>query len=196
MAVVVIGGHSRNIGKTAVAAALIGALREKHWIAVKITQHGHEICSNNGKACHCAAEAHPCSVFEETDRSGQADTSRFLLAGAARALWVRTRQGQLPAALPVLIPLIEAHPFVIVESNSLVEFVKPALYLPVLKGDVLDFKPSARRALKKADAFIRIGTGECVAPWGRQLPRCIPSFPVSPPDYVSEPLLQFIRQRI
>ena len=40
MALIVIGGHSRNVGKTSVVAGLIAALPEYNWTAFKITQHG------------------------------------------------------------------------------------------------------------------------------------------------------------
>ena len=45
MAIVVIGGHSRNVGKTSVVAGLITRLRELDWLAIKITQFGHGVCS-------------------------------------------------------------------------------------------------------------------------------------------------------
>ena len=41
MSLVVIGGHSRSVGKTSVVAGIIAALPDFHWIAVKITQYGH-----------------------------------------------------------------------------------------------------------------------------------------------------------
>ena len=39
MAVIVVGGHSRSIGKTSVVAGLIARLPEFHWTAFKITQY-------------------------------------------------------------------------------------------------------------------------------------------------------------
>ncbi|HEX4605395.1 MAG TPA: hypothetical protein VH724_15450, partial [Candidatus Angelobacter sp.] len=56
MALVVIGGHSRSVGKTSVVAGLIAALPEFNWTALKITQFGHGICSADGKPCDCATE--------------------------------------------------------------------------------------------------------------------------------------------
>ena len=50
---VVVGGHSRNIGKTSVVAGLIRKLRDHKWTAVKITQYGHGVCSKNGEDCGC-----------------------------------------------------------------------------------------------------------------------------------------------
>src|SRR5215467_4679195 len=108
MAIVVIGGHSRSVGKTSVVAGLISALSEFAWTAVKITQYGHGICSANGEACDCANDDHSWAISEERDRSGKSDTSRFLVAGAVRALWVRTEQGRLAEAMPTLRAKIEA----------------------------------------------------------------------------------------
>src|ERR1022692_937125 len=91
MALIVIGGHSRSVGKTSVVAGLIAALPEFHWTAIKITQYGHGICSANGELCDCATDDHSWAVTEERDHSGESDTSRFLACGATRSLWVRTR---------------------------------------------------------------------------------------------------------
>ena len=49
MSLIVIGGHSRSVGKTSVVAGLISALPEFQWTALKITQYGHGICSASGK---------------------------------------------------------------------------------------------------------------------------------------------------
>src|SRR6185436_11792503 len=104
MATVVIGGHPRNIGKTSVVAGIITALREFDWTAVKITQFGHGVCSISAEPCDCALneKEHSWSLDEEPDRSGQTDSSRFLVAGARRSLWVRTKQGMLAEAMPAL----------------------------------------------------------------------------------------------
>src|SRR5205807_8048357 len=102
MAVVVIGGHSRSVGKTSLVAGLIAALPEFQWTAAKVTQFGHGFCSANGEPCDCATDAHEWAITEERDRSGISDSSRFLVAGATRALWVRTRQGMLAEAMPEL----------------------------------------------------------------------------------------------
>src|SRR5438552_19187142 len=96
MAILVIGGHSRSVGKTSVVAGLIAALPEYKWSAMKITQFGHGVCSRNGELCDCATDDHSWSISEERDRSGESDTSRFLVAGAANVWWVRSQQGRLP----------------------------------------------------------------------------------------------------
>src|ERR1051326_7465263 len=101
MAIVVIGGHSRSVGKTSVVAGLIAALPELNWTALKITQFGHGICSADGKPCDCdTGDDHFRAVSDERELDGHSDTSRFLVAGAKRSLWVRTRQGRLGEAMP------------------------------------------------------------------------------------------------
>src|SRR5689334_21455700 len=139
-ALVIIGGHSRNVGKTSVVAGLIAALREFDWTAVKITQYGHGICSANGEPCDCATSDHSWAILEERDRSGESDTSRFLVAGAVRALWVRTEQGRLAEAMPAIRQRIEGAHNVIIESNSVLKFLRPDLYLTVLNPATADFK--------------------------------------------------------
>ncbi len=59
--VVVVGGHSRNIGKTSVICGIIGALPTWNWTAIKITPHAHVVRED-----------------------------RFLAAGAARAFLLQS----------------------------------------------------------------------------------------------------------
>ena len=51
MAIIVIGGQSRNIGKTAVVCSLISAMPERRWTAIKITQCKHD--ASNAEPCDC-----------------------------------------------------------------------------------------------------------------------------------------------
>jgi hypothetical protein len=198
MAIVVIGGHSRNVGKTSVVAGLIAGLREFDWTAVKITQYGHGICSADGQACDCATADHSWAVSEERDRSGESDTSRFLVAGALRAFWVRTEQGRLAEAMPAVRQKIEGARNVIVESNSVLKFLRPDLYLTVLDPATADFKDSAREFLDRASAVILHGGGQGAA-WQRVSLKPVaerPVFPINPPPYVTPEIVQFVRSRL
>src|ERR1700761_8420077 len=122
MPIVVVGGHTRNIGKTSVVAGLIAALPDRHWTAIKITQFGHNVCSANGEPCDCETADHTIAVSEERDASTGTDTSRFLAAGARRVFWVRTRQGQLAEAMPRVRKLLAEAENIILESNSVLRF--------------------------------------------------------------------------
>src|ERR1700742_1775892 len=123
MAVLVIGGHTRNIGKTSVVAGLIAAMPERVWTAVKITQYGHNVCSANGEPCDCETADHTIAISEERSRTSGTDYARYLVAGAEHSFWVRTRQGQLAEAMPRLRALIAETENVIIESNSVLRFL-------------------------------------------------------------------------
>jgi len=200
MAIVIIGGHSRSVGKTSVVAGLISALPEFEWTAVKITQYGHGVCSANGAPCDCATADHAWAISEEKDRSGESDTSRYLLAGAVRALWVRTEQGRLAEAMPALRKRLGESRHVIMESNSVLKFLRPDLYLTVLDPDTADFKTSAREFLDRASAVIlhdnstngkSAWQGVSLKPVAER-----PVFRISPPPYVTPEISEFVRRRL
>lgn len=198
MAIVIIGGHSRSVGKTSVVAGLISALPEMKWTALKITQYGHGVCSANGEPCDCATDDHTWAVTEERDRSGESDTSRFLVAGASKVFWVRTRQGLLAEAMPRIRQAISGAENVIFESNSLMKFIRPDVYVSVLDFENPDFKGSAREFLDRADAVIVQNTGKAPE-WDRVSLKPVqgrPMFQVQPPAYVTPEIVDFVRQRL
>ena len=200
MAIVVIGGHSRSVGKTSVVAGLISALREYDWTAVKITQYGHGVCSANGAPCDCATADHSWAISEEKDRRGESDTSRFLVAGAARALWVRTEQGRLAEAMPALRQRLEQSRNVMVESNSVLKFLRPDLYLTVLDPGTEDFKTSAREFLDRAGAVIlHDGSKAGGSAWQGVSLKPVqqrPVFRITPPHYVTAEIVEFVRSSL
>jgi hypothetical protein len=198
VALVVIGGHSRNVGKTSVVAGLISALPEFHWTAVKITQYGHGICSANGEACDCATADHSWAISEERDRSGKSDTSRFLVAGAVQAWWARTEQGRLAEAMPTLRRRLEGARNVIMESNSVLKFLRPDLYLTVLDPSTADFKTSAREFLDRASAVLLHETPDGPA-WQSVSLKPVaerPVFRITPPEYVTAEVAEFVRSKL
>ncbi|HEY6302738.1 MAG TPA: hypothetical protein VIX14_06685 [Terriglobales bacterium] len=200
MPLIVIGGHSRSVGKTSVVAGLIAALPSFHWTALKITQYGHGVCSANGEACDCATADHSWAVSEEKDRSGESDTSRFLVAGADHSWWVRTEQGHLAEAIPRIRKILASTPNVIIESNSILRFVKPNLYLTVLDPATADFKASAQTFLDRADAVLLHSVANSKTPaWERVSLKPVigrPTFTIQPPNYVTPEVVEFVRARL
>ena len=199
MAVVVVGGHTRNIGKTSVVAGLIAAMPEMRWTAVKITQYGHGICSANGEACDCATADHTIAVSEERNRASGTDSSRYLAAGAAHSFWVRTQQGELHEAMPKVRKLIAGAENTIIESNSVLRFLKPDLALSVLDPSVPDFKPSALRFLDRVDALVMPSAAVGGPLWegvSAQLLARRPRFGFAAPVYCSEELVRFVREAL
>jgi hypothetical protein len=195
MAVVVVGGHSRNIGKTSVVAGLIARLPEFHWTAFKVTQYGHGFCTADGKPCQCQTADACVAVNFERDAASGTDTSRFLAAGAARSIWVRTRIGMLAEAMPRIEKEIAAAENAILESNSILEYMRPDLYLTVLDSAVADFKDSARRFLPLADAVL-ISSGHAASTVPHAALDEKPRFPIGPPEYMSDELVRFVRERV
>lgn len=202
MAIVVIGGHSRNVGKTSVVAGIIAALPEMDWTAMKITQFGHGVCSVTTEPCDCALvdTLHAWSITEEKDRSGGTDTSRFLVAGAKRSLWVRTKQGMLAEAMQEVREELRQAENTIIESNSIMKFIRPDLYLSVLDFATKDFKDSAREFLDRANAVIIHETSDRKQPeWANLSLKLIEGKPVlrvRPPQYVTEDVLDFVRRSL
>lgn len=165
MNLVVVGGHSRNIGKTGVVMAIISAFPELRWTAAKISQFEAGECPINGKGCGCAEHEHTFLLTEETDPSGEGDTCRFLAAGAKHAFWARVKRGRLAGAVPALSQAVAGAENVIVESNTLLRFLRPMLYLVVLDPSVEDFKDSSREFLEQADAFLLRSPVPDPSPW-------------------------------
>ncbi len=197
MAIIVIGGQSRNLGKTSVVAGLIAAIPSYNWTAFKITQFGHGQCSLDGEPCHCATADHTWAISEEKDHSGKSDSSRFLAAGAKRSFWVRTEQGRLAEAMPLLRRRLSESENAILESNSILKFIRPDLYITVLDPATEDFKTSAQEFLDRADVVILHEAGEFR--WrGTSLKPVIdkPVFHIRPPNYVTDEIVEFVERRM
>jgi len=195
---VVVGGHTRSIGKTSLVVDVIQALPEAAWTAVKITQYGHGVCSEHGEPCACASATHAAILDEETDRNGRTDSSRFLVAGARRSLWLRTRQGDLAEGMPLLRKAIEGTENVILESNAVLGFIHPALFLVVLDPLLPDFKESTQRFMDRADAFVLRNplAGTAWEGVSQRLVQARPIFEQRLGEPLPIPLLAFIRDRL
>lgn len=199
MAIVVIGGHSRNVGKTSVVAGLIAKLPAYNWTAFKLTQFGHGRCSLNGRPCQCETADHAWAITEEKDMSGKTDSSRFLTAGAKHSFWVRTAQGQLEKAMPAIERRLSDAENAILESNSILKFIQPDVYISVLDPATEDFKTSAQEYLEKADAVIVHRSGTHKPRWpgvSVESDPARPVFVIDPPEYVSREVVEFVTRRL
>lgn len=200
MAIIVVGGHSRSVGKTSVVAGLIARLSEYRWTAFKITQFGHGFCTADGSPCDCQTDEHTVAVSAERDAESDTDSARFLKAGAVRSLWVRVRQGELAQAMPRIRKELAAAEHAIMESNSILRFVRPDVYLTVLDHSTADFKDSARLYLDRADAvLLRDDTARLAPHWSGVSLKGIegrPQFRITPPEYVTAEVADFVRSRV
>jgi len=178
MAMVVVGGQTKGVGKTSVGAGLIAALAERRWTAFKISlaRDGEEYAG--------------VEVREEIDAGSTTDSGRFLAAGAVRAFWVKARREDLAEAMARIRPEIEAAENVLIESNSVVGLLRPDVYLSVVDPAVADFKESARELIERADAVL--------APEGsaRKMGAGVPVLAIRPPVYVTAEVVEFVRRRL
>jgi len=90
---------------------------------------------------------------------------------------------------------------VIVESNTLLQFVKPSLYVTVFDAARDDFKDSARQVLDRADVFVfRRGLEDATPtnpPWMQlpaQLLRQKPSLLQREGEALPDPLFQLVKR--
>jgi hypothetical protein len=116
--IAVVGGHSRNAGKTRVICGLLRALPEARWTAIKLSPH-----------------AHP-------ETGGDRDTNRYLAAGAARALLTTTPQQAREALAGAGHALVESNRVLDVLAPDLYLFVvnaaepfKPGAHLYLARAD-------------------------------------------------------------
>ena len=151
-------------------------------------------------ATHAIAAPVPTIRFPSPNRTeaGTSDTGRFLAAGARRSYWVRTAVGQLGNAVPALRQIVAESENIILESNSILQFFRPELFLMVLDFSREDFKPSSLRFMDRADAFVVVDSGINVPLWkgvSRGLWDRQRQFVVRPPQYVTPAMRSFLRER-
>jgi hypothetical protein len=199
MKVVVVGGQVRKVGKTWVIAGLVRGLNSLAWTAVKISHHGGDVDSQDGPSADDLPAHLDFLWSEEKDPDGHDDTSRYLAAGARRALWMRAREGALAQALPGLLKALEGDEHVIIESNSILAFLKPTVYLFVIDESRRELKASARQFLPRADALVTVGP-ELKPPVWPEIPLQMledkPVFRVSAGEWSNPALSRFVRERL
>jgi hypothetical protein len=144
--IVVIGGSGKDVGKTALVCAVISALREFDWTAVKITGHDYGPVEEDRPLTRAV-------IREETSAGEDTDTGRYLAAGARRALLV-TRFEAVVAVEEIRAALGEDRN-VIFESNRIVDVLKADVCVALVGGQ--ERKPSFERLLRLADAALIVG---------------------------------------
>jgi len=189
MAIIVVGGHSRNVGKTSVVTGLISAFPQCSWTAIKISSHRH-----GGVFKREIGE-----IYEEKDPAGSTDTSRFLTAGASRSLWARIGEDNVDSVLKELIPILQTGPFVIIESNHILKFIHADLHILVLRCDVEEFKSSAKKILKQADALVLWNSDSPPPAWKALLREAfenLPVFSAADPPNIPKGLIDFVQSQL
>ncbi|HEV2913362.1 MAG TPA: hypothetical protein VGX92_08610 [Pyrinomonadaceae bacterium] len=151
--IVAVGGFSSGVGKTTVMCALLRAF--PGWEAIKMTRGHYRSCGKDSHAC-CVShllkdEPVIRSGRDETYAAGK-DTGRYWDAGASNVHWAIVTDAQVEQGITGALARVEA-PGVFVEGNSFQQFIPSDFTVMVARPSIRQLKPSARRALLKADAL-------------------------------------------
>ena len=180
MAIVVVGGSGKDVGKTGVVCAVISALREYEWTAVKITGHDYPAGGSN--------ESSAALVIREETRAGEeTDTARFLRAGAKRALLVKRVGDEVP--MDEIRAALGSDRNVVFESNRILDTVKPDVCLALVGGD--ERKASFVRLMRAADAVLTVQGSAA-----ETLREGVRRFQLESVDRLPAELLTWLRERL
>lgn len=135
---VVVGGHSRRVGKSSVMEAILREIPELAWHACKISRHRH------GAPGGAASAASTAGV----------QTDRFLRAGAASASLLRLADEALAEGLGPMRRLLENGRNVLAESNRIVRHADPDVVIFAIDPANPDWKKSSWECLARADAVV------------------------------------------
>ena len=180
MAILVVGGNAKDIGKTALVCAIISAFRDFDWTAVKITAHDY-IADTVDHAVSSPA------IREARIAGGDTDTSRYLAAGARRALLVTRHDDRIP--IEEIRRALGSDRNVIYESNRIVDVIKQDMCLAFMAEDMKS-KASFERLLRAADAVVSVGSV------GDKVPMGCPRFRLQSADQLSSEMTQWLRERL
>jgi molybdopterin-guanine dinucleotide biosynthesis protein len=152
MAMILVGGQAKNIGKTTLVCNIIAALSQLRWNAIKITTHRHEAIG-----CELRIEGTSYVVWEQVSLTAQSDTIRFLRAGAEKAFLIQAEDAALEEAYSVLLSLLRPDSHVIIESTRAAGILHSDLFLLVVNGAQTDFKSSAEQQFGNVDVVVLSG---------------------------------------
>ncbi|MBB6482256.1 hypothetical protein [Spirochaeta isovalerica] len=151
----VIGSQARNSGKTSFSRKIIRTFGPE-LIVVKITviSRGHS-CPHGDRGCGvCSSLQTPFDITEETDRESGKDTSQLLQAGARRVFWLRVRNDAVARGLRALLKRLDPGIPVLCESNSIVKYIQPGLYIQLKARNRKNTKKSAKELVDRTDLIV------------------------------------------
>lgn len=156
----IIGGATRNTGKTTFIENIIKKFGKNYKIVsikIKTIYSGDNFF--HGNDLYPLSEKERFRITEVFSAREQSDSERMLNSGAARAFKIKTKNKYVFEAFKECISTIDKDNLIICESNSLMYFVKPSLYLFIKNKNSDKFKPSAEKLYHLADKII-ISNGE------------------------------------
>jgi hypothetical protein len=129
---VMIGGNSRNSGKTTMACSIIKKLSVNHEvIGLKVTsvKHGEQELHGN----HDEEFNGNFMIFEEKNSESHKDTSKMLKAGATHVYYLRAEENFTKQAILHFLLKYVSGQIIVCESRSLRSIVSPGLFLIMMR---------------------------------------------------------------
>src|SRR5258708_155402 len=140
--IIAVSGLSSNVGKTTLVCELLRRL--PGWEAIKLTRGHYRSCGKDPAGC-CVSDL---IRDEPVIRSGRAanyeagkDTGCFWDAGAANVHWVIVKDDQVERGINEALASVRADG-VVIEGNSLLEYVTPDLSVMCARAAAGKVKPS------------------------------------------------------
>jgi hypothetical protein len=129
---VLVGGNSRNSGKTTMACNIISKLSSAHeTVGLKVTAIRPGEDQFHGD--HGVEESAEFSVYEELNASSHKDTSKMLRAGAHHVFYIRVNEKFIQKALLHFLSTYINKQIIVCESRSLRRFINPGLFLMMMR---------------------------------------------------------------
>jgi len=152
---IIIGGSSRNVGKTTLALKVI----EKYAASERITGLKVTSIRPGEETHHGNHENHDLLNFliiEETTNSSSKDTARMLSAGADKVYYIETPDSMIREAMEMFLTTINTGSPIVCESRSLRTAVIPGLFVLLKHFDTDLIKPDFDVYEKLADITVSI----------------------------------------
>jgi endonuclease IV len=121
----IIAGTGNKSGKTTMACRIIEQFKHLKIVSVKVTRHFHEITPG----LVLISEKPGFSVYEESSRETQKDTSRMLRAGASRVLFAKVTDNSLSEAFAEILKHVPQGEPIICESPALRHYAEPGIFI-------------------------------------------------------------------
>ena len=146
---IMIGGNSRNSGKTTMACEIISKLCGLHEIiGLKVTFVRPEEVEMHGN--HSGEDLSYFSIFEELNADSHKDTSRMLRAGATHVFYVSVSDKFVEKAVLHFMSKYINKQVIVCESRSLRRSVNPGLFLMMMR------LPEEGKSKNDIESFLRL----------------------------------------
>lgn len=150
---IMIGSNAKNSGKTWLSTFLIKKFSQKYNL---ISLKAKFIYSEND-SIHIESplfEENGFVIYEESVNDLETDTSKMLQAGSKKAYFLQSRIEVAQKAVDELVKLFEKDYLVVCESNTLINWLEPSLFVICSSLNAVNVKSDVDKMIQKAGLLI------------------------------------------